>query len=241
MVLEICANSYASAIAAQAGGADRIELCENLNEGGTTPSFGTLQKVREDLTIRLYVLIRPRAGDFCYSDEEYAIMRKDILLCKDIGCDGVVIGLLNPDGTVDHERTRELVALAAPMGVTFHRAFDASNDGFEALETIIDCGCERILTSGMKNTALEGIEYLNLLVKRAGERITIMPGSGINEQNIKQLALKTGAQEFHTSAKLPVKSRMVYHNPDLLHMGTIEESNVEKIKAIAKELLAIRS
>jgi len=233
MKLEICANSLVSALAAQNGGAQRIELCENLNEGGTTPSYGTIKKAREQLTIKVYVLIRPRAGDFHYSDEEFRIMKEDILICKHLGCDGVVIGLLDVDGNIDVLRTQELVKLASPMGVTFHRAFDSCNDGIKALEEIIACGCERILTSGMKNTALEGAAFLGELVQRAGDRIIIMPGSGVNELNIEGLITQTGAREYHTSAKAPVGSKMKYHNPAIQNMGeVIEVSNAEKIRRI---------
>lgn len=233
MKLEICANSLASALAAQNGGAQRIELCGNLNEGGTTPSYGTIKKVRDQLTIKLYVLIRPRAGDFHYSPQEFEIMKEDILLCKRLGCDGVVIGLLDIEGNVDVKRTQELVTLASPMGVTFHRAFDSCNNGLKALEDIIHCGCERILTSGMKNTASEGADFLQELVKKAGNRIIIMPGSGVNESNIEQLILETGANEYHTSAKVPTKSDMRYHNSAIQNMGeTIEVSDVGKIRGI---------
>ncbi|GAA4793210.1 copper homeostasis protein CutC [Olivibacter ginsenosidimutans] len=236
MILEICANSLASALAAEAGGANRIELCENLNEGGTTPSYGTIKKVRERLKIEVYVLIRPRAGDFYYTDDEFEIIKEDILLCKQIGCDGVVIGLLDNNGHVDRKRTKQLVALAAPMGVTFHRAFDCSTDGLQALEVIIDCGCERILTSGMKNTAPEGADFLKKLVQTAGKRLSIMPGSGINEYNIREL-LKTGATEFHTSAKVLLKSNMNYHNPAISNMGDlVEVSDEEKIRRIVEVL-----
>jgi copper homeostasis protein len=235
MTLEICANSLASAVAAQNGGAQRIELCENLNEGGTTPSYGTIKKVCEEIQIRVYVLIRPRAGDFFYSPAEFEIMKEDILNCKALGCDGVVIGLLDQDGNVDRERTKELVDLASPMGVTFHRAFDSCNNGFRALEDIIYCGCERILTSGMKNTAIEGLVFLKELVEKAANRIVIMPGSGVNEDNILELITTTKAQEYHTSAKAPIKSMMKYHNPSIQTMGKlVEVSNEETIRRIVK-------
>ncbi|WP_134090572.1 copper homeostasis protein CutC [Olivibacter sp. XZL3] len=233
MTLEICANSLASALAAQRGGAQRIELCENLNEGGTTPSYGTIKRVRELLDIKVYVLIRPRAGDFLYSDEEFAIMKEDITMCKQLGCDGVVIGLLDKEGNIDTNRTKELVHLADPMGVTFHRAFDCSNDGLKALEEVIDCGCERILTSGMRNTAIEGASLLKTLIQQAADRITIMPGSGINEVNIIELKEITHAKEYHTSAKTAVKSGMTYQNPAIANMGdAVEISNVERIRRI---------
>ena len=235
MLLEICANSLGSALAAQRGGAQRIELCENLNEGGTTPSYGTIKSVREQLKIKVYVLIRPRAGDFYYSHEEFGIIKEDIRLCKQLGCDGVVIGLLDQEGNVDMVRTKELVNLAAPMGVTFHRAFDCSNDGLKALEAIIECGCERILTSGMQNTAMEGSSLLKTLVDHAADRIVIMPGSGINEKNILELKKITHAKEYHTSAKVPLQNNMNYQNPTIQHMGTtIEISSEEKIRKIVE-------
>lgn len=237
MTLEICANSLASAVAAQNGGAQRIELCENLNEGGTTPSYGTIKKVREEIQIKVYVLIRPRAGDFFYSRTEFEIMKEDVLNCKALGCDGIVIGLLDEDGNVDKERTKELVDIAFPMGVTFHRAFDSCNNGLKALEEIIHCGCERILTSGMKNTALEGRVFLKELVEKAANRIIIMPGSGINETNISKLITETNALEYHTSAKAPVKSLMKYHNPSIQNMGeVIEVSDEGKIRRIVELL-----
>jgi len=235
MTLEICANSLASAIAAQNGGAQRIELCENLNVGGTTPSYGTIKKVCEEIQIRVYVLIRPRAGDFFYSPAEFEVMKEDILNCKALGCDGVVIGLLDQSGNVDRERTKELVDLASPMGVTFHRAFDSCNDGLKALEDIIYCGCERILTSGMKNTAIQGLVFLKELVEKAANRIVIMPGSGVNEDNILELITATKAQEYHTSAKAPIKSMMKYHNPSIQNMGElVEVSNEDTIRRMVK-------
>src|SRR5690606_12457587 len=154
--LEICANSVTSAVAAQEGGAHRVEFCQNLEMGGTTPSPGQIRIARQQLTIGMHVLIRPRAGDFLYTDTEIEEMKADILFCKEENCDGVVIGLLNADGRINWERTEELVSLAHPLHVTFHRAFDVCSEPFDALETIIACGCKRLLTSGMKDTALEG-------------------------------------------------------------------------------------
>lgn len=236
MILEICANSLASAIAAQEGGADRVELCENLNEGGTTPSHGAIFLSRKALHIKLYVLIRPRSGDFIYSPSEYEIIKADIQHCKTLGCDGVVIGLLDKEGNVDVKRTRELVAFAAPMGVTFHRAFDCSRDGFQALEDVINCGCERILTSGMQNKATEGVGFLADLIAKADDRIRIMIGSGVNEDNITELAIRTKASEFHTSAKVKMPIKMHYHNPSIEHMGTVEESDADTVSRIKMRL-----
>src|SRR5690554_3294846 len=215
MTLEICANSIHSALAAQHAGAHRVELCENLNEGGTTPSYGTILNTRKHLHIPLFVLIRPRGGDFLYTEEEFEIMKTDIEICKTLKCDGVVVGILTKDGEVDVDRTRELVKLASPMGVTFHRAFDRCNDPFKALELIIETGCERILTSGLKNSAWEATELIKQLVEKAGNRISIMPGAGINSSNISGLKNITKAKEYHTSAKIGRPSLMNYQNPAL--------------------------
>jgi copper homeostasis protein len=215
MTLEICANSMHSALIAQNAGAHRVELCENLNEGGTTPSFGTISETRKHLHISLFVLIRPRSGDFLYTKEEFEIMKADIEMCKTIGCDGVVIGLLTKEGEVDYERTQELVKLASPMRVTFHRAFDRCKDPFKALEVIINTGCERILTSGLKSSALEASDLIKKLVEKAGNRISIMPGAGINSTNILDLKKIVNAKEYHSSAKSNRPSLMNHLNPEL--------------------------
>lgn len=200
--LEICANSVASALAAQDGGASRIELCQQLEVGGVTPSAGQILLVRQQLSIGVHVLIRPRAGDFCYSDLEFDEIRKDVEFCRSAGCDGVVIGVLHADGRVNVERTRELVHLAGPMKVTFHRAFDRSRDPFEALEAIISAGCHRILTSGQQDRAEDGVQLLKDLVEKANSRIEIMPGSGVTESNMLEILRISGAKSIHSSAKI---------------------------------------
>lgn len=220
IILEICATSLASCKAAQEGGADRIELCDNLLEGGTTPSYATIKLAREAVKIALYPIIRPRGGDFLYDEDEYALMQEDIRVCKALGCDGVVTGLLTADGKVDIPRTRALVELAKPMGVTFHRAFDMTDDPFRALEDVIASGCERILTSGQRNTAMEGAGLIAELVKKAAGRIRIMAGSGLRDHNAAALASASHAREFHTTAKEFVDSRMQYRNPHV-SMGGI--------------------
>ena len=219
MQLEICANSLQSAINAEEGGADRIELCENLSEGGTTPSYGLLLKTRQQVSIPIHVLIRPRAGDFLYSDLEFEVMKEDIKLCKELGFEGVVIGILKADGSVDVERTRILTNLASPMTVTFHRAFDCCRYPEEALEEVIACGCDLILTSGLKPTAEEGSDLLDKLIVQARDRIRIMPGSGIHSGNIGRLKEHIRATEWHASAKVPAESVMHYQNRDLSDMG----------------------
>jgi copper homeostasis protein len=220
VLLEVCANSVTSALAAQKGGAARVELCENLFEGGTTPSHGEIVLARKQLHIKLYVLIRPRGGDFLYTDLEYDIICADINYCIEAGCDGVVIGILKADGTVDKERCLKLVQMAkkAKLGVTFHRAFDMSADLYQALEDIIEIGCERILTSGGKSTAMEGSRMIANLIKKAAGRIIIMPGSGINEHNVTDLVRFTGVTEVHSSARARIKSKMDYKN-DRIVMG----------------------
>jgi len=197
---------------AAAAGAHRIELCADAAEGGTTPGFGTIKRVKEKVSIDVYPIIRPRGGDFFYDDDEFIMMKTEILLCKELGCEGVVIGMLKQDGSIDKDRCRQLVALAYPMGVTFHRAFDRAINPFEALEDIIQTGCERILTSGHKPTALEGAQLLDELIRQANDRIIIMPGSGIRAANIAEVAKKTGAAEFHSSASVKMNSSMTFIN-----------------------------
>ena len=220
--LEICANSVDSAIIAQKGGATRVELCENIYEGGTTPSYGAIKLAKQKLSIDINVIIRPRGGDFLYSDIEFDIMKQDIDFAKQAGVDGIVLGILNSDGSIDTKRLDELVKLAAPLPITFHRAFDVSRNPFQALEDIIGCGCRRILTSGQKNKAYEGIELLSRLVDKAKNRIIIMPGSGINETNICEIKEKTQATEFHVSLREPIPSSMIYRNKDV-NMSSINE------------------
>ena len=218
ITLEVCANSASSALAAQEGGAVRVELCENLNEGGTTPSYGDILMTRKLLHIKLYVLIRPRGGDFLYNDLEFKIMCADVNNCVDAGCDGIVIGLLNADGTIDKKRCAELIKPARQLGVgvTFHRAFDMCADMYQALEDIIDLGCERILTSGGKSTAMEGAATIAHLVEKAAGRIIIMPGSGVNESNAADLVHFTGVTQIHSSARVKVQSKMQFKNDHIL-------------------------
>lgn len=210
--LEVIGFNIESCAIAQACGAHRIELCDNPGEGGTTPSFGFIKAARELLTIELYPIIRPRGGDFLFGKAEFEIMKRDVQLCKELGCDGVVIGMLHADGKVEKDRCEQLVALAYPMGVTFHRAFDRTNDPFQALEEIIEIGCERILTSGQKPTAPEATQLIQQLVQKADHRIIIMPGSGVRAENIIAIAAQTGAEEFHTSARILVDSKMSFQN-----------------------------
>jgi copper homeostasis protein len=239
MLLEICAFNLPAALAAQGAGADRIEFCAGPEEGGLTPSAGLIRTAREKLQIPVYPIIRPREGDFLYSEEEFSVMLRDVELCRGLGCDGVVIGMLLADGRVDEVRCGRLVETAYPMGVTFHRAFDRAADPFVALETIIRMGCERILTSGQRPVAMEGAELLRELVREADERIVIMPGSGVRSDNIAELAAKTGAVEFHTTARVALPSRMEFVNSAMqedLSMVMPSEEEIRRLKEIISAL-----
>lgn len=205
-VLEICASSVQSAVAAQAGGAQRIELCQNLEQGGITPSFGLLSQVLKLLSIPVFVLIRPRPGNFIYDPDEQAIMVADIIQCREAGCAGVVLGALTREGRVDIACCQKLIEAAGSLPVTFHRAFDVCSNQAQALEEIIELGCQRILTSGGEATAPAAQAQLAALVKQAAGRISIMPGSGVTPHTIQGLVANTGADEFHASAKRSVVS-----------------------------------
>lgn len=211
--LEVIAFTHESCRVIELAGAHRIELCDNPGEGGTTPSYGMIHAARKSTNIPLYVMIRPRGGDFLYSSDEWNIMQQDVEVCKRAGCDGIVTGFLQADGTIDFERTRKIVDAAYPMGVTFHRAFDRVSDPFAALENIIEAGCERILTSGLMPTALAGAAKIQALIQAANGRISIMPGSGVRSSNLQILHQQTGATEFHTSARCLQKGSMRYQNP----------------------------
>lgn len=236
--LEIIGFNIESCAIAQAAGADRIELCDNPAEGGTTASFGFIKAARKLLHIDLYPIIRPRGGDFLFSEEEFDIMKADVQLCKEIGCNGVVIGMLNPDGSIDKKRSGKLVEIAYPLGVTFHRAFDRCADPFAALKDVIDIGCERILTSGLQNAATDAAALLAGLVKEANEDIIIMPGSGVRSSNIISLAKETGATQFHSSARKMIGSAMNYHNQDInesLEHTIADAEEISKLKALLSQ------
>ncbi len=222
MKIEVVVDAVQSAINAEKGGANRVELCDNLFEGGTTPSAGMIKRVREQVAIGLMVMIRPRGGDFLYSDDEVAAMKYDIAVARDLGADGVVFGCLTPDGQVDKELTRILIAHAKGMSVTFHRAFDMVNDPFEALEDLIDLGIDRILTSGLEKSAVEGMDLIADLVKRAGERIIVLGGGGVRPYNIQKLVERTGLKECHVSGRKPVESGMTYRNTRVSMGGALQ-------------------
>ena len=240
ITLEIAAGSLASAQAAQEGGADRVELCGSLSEGGITPSYGVIATTRDHVRLPIYVLIRPRGGDFLYGDAEFDAMQRDIETCARLGCDGVVVGALMEDGAVD-PRCHGLVAAAGKMGVTFHRAFDASADLQRSLEDVVALGCERILTSGGRANALEGADVIAGLVRHAAGRIAIMAGAGIRSGNVLDIARRTGAHEFHGSARGVHPSQMRYRNPALLDLSPdTDQTNVDEVRAMKQQLLALR-
>ena len=218
IITEICVDSIESALAAERGGANRIELCDNLMGGGTTPSLGMIKLVRKYINIDINIMIRPRSGDFCYSPIEFEVMKKDIEYAKKYGMNGIVVGILNPNGEIDIERMKELIELSKPLKVTFHRAFDMTRDPFKSLDILIELGVERILTSGQQNSAIDGINLIKDLVNRANEKIIIMPGAGINQDNIKDIIQTTGVKEVHLSAKKKVESVMEYRNHNV-NMG----------------------
>lgn len=239
VLIEICVDSVASAIAAERGGAARVELCSGLGDGGITPSAGMIEAVRSKISIGLQVIIRPRPGDFCYEPEEFEIMRKDILVAKDLGADGVVLGVLDPNGNVDISRTRELVALAHPMNVTFHRAFDMSADLFRALEDVCTTGVSRLLTSGGEQNCVRGAETIAKLVEAARGRITIMAGRGISQSNVVSIIERTGVSEIHVGTSTYAASPMPNHNRRVsmgkrrggeYRRSKVLEENVRKLK-----------
>ncbi len=242
MTIEIVVYNFESAMKAQAGGADRIELCDNPADGGTTPSAGIIELVRQNLTIDVYVMIRPRGGDFLYSTYEFHAMKRDIAICQKLAVDGVVFGILNPDGTIDKKRCQELIARARPLKVTCHRAFDMTRDPYQALEDCIEVGFDRVLTSGRESQAAQGAALIGDLVKRADGRIAIMPGSGVSEENAPELVSVSGVSEIHFSAVAYRESGMQYANERIASMGqsgsdeyqlrTVDPERVRRMRSI---------
>ncbi|MCP9613100.1 copper homeostasis protein CutC [Coprobacter tertius] len=236
-IFEVCANSVGSVVAALEGGAQRVELCAGMPEGGTTPSYGMIKRAKAVEGIRLNVIIRPRGGDFLYSGAELDVMCEDIFAARSLGADGLVFGVLTPGGEVDMAAMKTLMVAAGSLPVTFHRAFDMVRDPFDALEKIISLGCKRILTSGGRQTAEEGIGLIRDLAGRAGDRIIIMPGSGVNAGNIKRLAEETGCREFHFSGRVSRPGGMIYRNTSvsmggMVHIDeyAVEETSSRKVR-----------
>lgn len=230
-IIEICANSAQSCVEAEAGGAKRVELCAGIPEGGTTPSYGEI-RMAQRLTskIDINVIIRPRGGDFLYTEAEIGSMLLDIELCKQLGVHGVVFGCLTKEGDIDLPLMRRLIETAAPLSVTCHRAFDVCRDPFRAMEELIDLGCDRILTSGQQSDAVKGIPMIKQLVERADDRIIIMPGCGVREENIALIEQETGAKEFHTSARSVLYSRMEYRNEQVPMGSNVVTSEFETVQ-----------
>ncbi len=235
--LEIATSDFESTKNAVIGGADRIELCANLGEGGTTQSYGVIKRCRESFLTKIYPIIRVRGGDFYYTEDEYVCMYEDALKCKELGCDGVVIGFLNKDATIDVARTARIVEAVYPLKVTFHRAFDRCLDPLKAVEQLIEIGCERILTSGQQLTAPEGTKLISTLNSMAQGKIIIMPGSGVRANNILHLAEQTQCTEFHTSLRELTKSKMDYF-PLAFQQNIENDSYTIDINAV-KELKSI--
>ncbi|MBA4146054.1 MAG: copper homeostasis protein CutC [Cytophaga sp.] len=244
MILEIVVYNMESALKAQEGRADRIELCDNPGEGGTTPSYGTIEAVRQNVNLDVYVMIRPRGGDFYYSNYEFHIMKRDISQCQKLSVDGVVFGILNEDGTIDKKRCKELIDKVRPLKVTCHRAFDMTRDPFEALEDCIEVGFDCILTAGQQAQALKGADLIGELIKKANGRIAIMPGSGVNENTVEEIVRKSKAKHIHFSATAFRDSAMTYRNAQIAGMGsdegaefklrTVDPERIKKMRLLAE-------
>jgi len=245
MLLEIVVYNIDSALRAQEGRADRIELCDNPADGGTTPSYGIIEGIRQNLSIDVFVMIRPRGGDFHYSTYEFYSMKRDIDQCQKLSVDGVVFGILNPDGTIDKKRCKELIDRARPMKVTCHRAFDMTRDPFEALEDCIEAGFDRILTAGQRAKAIDGVDLIAELIKKADGRIAIMPGSGVNEDTVEEIVRKTKTREIHFSATTFRESEMKFRNQNIAGMGddegaefklrSVDPDRVRKMRLLAEQ------
>ncbi len=238
-LIEICLEDAQSVIAAEKGGADRVELCSDLFEGGLSPSIGSVRVAKRHTTIPINAMVRPRGGDFCYSDIELEVMKEEVKAFKDEGVNAIVFGILTPDGEVDMKRSAELIEAARPLPVTFHRAFDMTRDPFRSLENLIELGVERVLTSGQEATVFEGSELLAELVKSAGDRIVVMPGCGITERNFERIQSIVKAKEYHVFLPEEQKSEMIFH-PGHIYMGgllrqsefTISHTSLERVKSV---------
>ena len=238
LLVEVCVDSVESAQAAALGGAARVELCDDLIEGGTTPSAGMIAAVRKRLAIGLHVLIRPRGGDFCYSDVEFEVMERDIEVASRLGADGVVFGLLDPGGSIDEPRTRLLLEAARPLNVTFHRAFDVSQDAAESLDALIRLGVERVLTSGRARIARDGIPTIAGLVRQSAGRLIVLAGGGIDETNASRIVAETGVGEIHITASVPAAGRMLYRNDSVSFRKPLPSD--EHVRSIADAQRVLR-
>lgn len=231
-VLEVCSFGIQTSLIAERVGAKRVELCDNPIEGGTTPSYGAIRLVREKINIELYPIIRPRSMNYYYDADEFAMMLQDVRMCKELGCDGISVGVQLITGHVDTNRMKQLVEVAYPMGVTSNRVIDAAPDPYEALEALIEAGCERVLTSGQAATAPAGKEVLKKLVEQAAGRISIMPGAGVKSDNVKALLQYTGAYECHTSARIAWPNNVAYQNPLITDAGSMYVADEKELRKI---------
>ena len=239
MIYEICVDSVAGVAAAKTAGAARVELCADLIEGGITPSRGMIRRARSVAGIGLHVIIRPRGGDFLFDDDEFVVMQGDIDAAKEEGADGVVIGLLTAEALIDAERTRRLIARARPLAVTFHRAFDMTADPFAALDTLIGLGVDRVLTSGQEETVLEGLPLIAELIRRAGDRIIIMPGGGITARNIGRIVAAARPKEVHFAALEPTASAMRERREHVFMGGTLRPPEYDRLVTSAASIRAV--
>ena len=249
MIVEVVVYNIHSAMKAEEGGADRIELCDSPGDGGTTPSLGTVEVVRKNVNLDVYVMIRPRGGDFCYTSYEFHAMKRDISHCQKLSVDGIVFGILNPDGTIDKKRCGELIKKVRPLKATCHRAFDMTRDPFEALEDCIEVGFDRILTSGQQPQVIKGVELIAALNKKAKGRIVIMPGAGVNEDTVQTVVSATGVDEIHCSAFAFDESKMLYRNSKITGMGsdeggeykirTVDPLRIKKIRSLAESAIIL--
>lgn len=239
-LLEVCVDNLQGVVAAARGGADRLELCASLADGGLTPSSAFIIAAKKAVNIPIYVMVRPRSGDFTYSDEEFAMMLQEVADAKAAGANGIVTGIINSQGELCPIKNAALIAAARPLGVTLHRAFDVTPNLFAALETAVALGFERILTSGGKAKAIESTDTIARLVQRAANRICIMPGSGVNTSNIQALAAATNATEYHFSAKITQQSLLAHlyrahpaaHAQNIVHWATADEATVSRMKQL---------
>ncbi|MCU0444667.1 MAG: copper homeostasis protein CutC [Microscillaceae bacterium] len=234
--LEICAFGIQSCLIAQAEGASRVELCDNPIEGGTTPSYGTIKMVREKISIELYPIIRPRSLNYYYDDDEWAIICQDVLMCKQLACDGISVGVQKINGELDTDKMKRLVDLAYPMAVTCNRVFDAVPNPYEALEQLIAAGCRRVLTSGQAATAPEGMNLLKELVAQAQNRLSVMPGAGVKSSNIAELKNFTQAYEFHASARIAAPNLVNYYNFKITDAGNMYIADNEEVRKMLELL-----
>ena len=236
-LLEVCAFNVQSCLIAERAGAARIELCDNPLEGGTTPSYGTIRRARERVEIRLYPIIRPRSGNYFYDEDDFEIIRRDIAACKELGCNGISVGVATIDAAIDTERMKRIVEWAQPLGVTCNRVFDGTPDLYQALEDLIRCGCERVLTSGGKSSAPDAGDLLAELVRQAGDRICVMPGAGVKSSNLAELRRISGAREFHASARMVAPNSLTYVNTQVTDYGKVYVADEAEVRRMV-ELLA---